>query len=55
MASQLINKLKNNQSDLDSDTVCDYNFFIGDLNYRMNATFGELIDKDIPTLISSLD
>ena len=31
--------------DLDSDMVSDYSFIFGDLNYRFNTDFTEMIDK----------
>jgi hypothetical protein len=30
---------------MDIDFICDYNFVFGDLNYRMNTTFSEMIYK----------
>jgi len=45
---------------MDPDIVCDYNFFMGDLNYRMdNTTFEEMINtekiKVAPLLIDQMD
>jgi hypothetical protein len=31
--------------DLDSDVVADYSFVFGDLNYRFNTDFTDMIDK----------
>ena len=45
---------------MDPDIICDYNFFMGDLNYRMdNTTFEEMINtekiKVAPLLIDQID
>ena len=31
---------------MDSDLICDYNFIMGDLNYRINSTYEEMMDKN---------
>ena len=60
MMSSFMNtfKSKNEQTlDLDADFLCDYNFIFGDLNYRMDSTFSEMI-YDIAkahTMLSSHD
>jgi len=42
---------------LDSDVLADYTWIFGDLNYRMNSNFQDLVPliKDCPSLIKSLD
>jgi hypothetical protein len=29
---------------MDSDLICDYNFIMGDLNYRFNSTYEKMMD-----------
>jgi len=31
-------------SNLDCDFIADYSFILGDLNYRMNSTYSEMIE-----------
>lgn len=44
---------------MDPDLTCDYNFIMGDLNYRLNSTYEEMIDLDLikeaPQKINLLD
>ena len=45
---------------MDPDIICDYSFFMGDLNYRMdNTTYDDMINTDkikiAPTLIKDID
>jgi hypothetical protein len=42
------------ESDIEPDIFCDYNFIFGDLNYRLNFTFNELIN-DIQIASSFID
>jgi len=44
-------------SGLDSDVLSDYTWIFGDLNYRMNSNFVELVPliADCPALIPTLD
>ena len=44
MAEELIESLKVERQELDPDMICDYNFFMGDLNYRFDCTYEELVD-----------
>lgn len=40
-----------------TDMVSDYNFILGDLNYRFKSTYTDFIDKieNAPSLLSLLD
>ena len=60
MAEEIIKSLKCERQEMDPDMICDYNFFMGDLNYRMdNTTFEEMINTDkikmAPALIDQMD
>ena len=47
MAEDIIKALKTERQEMDPDMISDYNFFLGDLNYRMdNTTFEEMINTD---------
>ena len=35
----LIDEFKVDRLEMDSDLICDYNFIMGDLNYRFDSTF----------------
>ena len=37
-------RIENN--DMDPDFLFDYNFILGDLNYRFNTTYEHMIDTD---------
>jgi hypothetical protein len=45
MMSDLIRNLKIHREELDPDVLSDFSFILGDLNYRMNSTFLELIPQ----------
>lgn len=46
MMADLIKEMKVERPELDIDILCDYNFIMGDLNYRFDSTFEEMIDND---------
>ena len=46
MAEELISSLKVERQELDPDIICDYNWFMGDLNYRFETTYEEMIDNE---------
>jgi len=45
MMSQLVKTFKAGRQEMDSDLICDYNFIMGDLNYRFNSSFEQMIDN----------
>ena len=47
MMEEIIKSLKYERKDLDADLTCDYNFIMGDLNYRLNSTYEEMIDLEL--------
>ena len=56
---ELIKQLKIERQEMDPDIICDYNFIMGDLNYRFDQTYEEMIDNDkikiAPQLIDQYD
>jgi hypothetical protein len=57
MMSELIRSLRVHRKEIDPDILADYSYILGDLNYRMNSTFTELMPlmPDIIKLKNSLD
>ena len=60
MAEDVIRALKAERQEMDPDIVCDYNFFLGDLNYRLdNTTYEDMLYTDkiklAPQLIDQID
>ena len=59
MMEDLIKTMKIERNELDPDIICDYNFIIGDLNYRFDTTYDDMIDNDKikidPQLIEQYD
>ena len=45
MMASLIETFKVDRQEMDSDVVCDYNFIMGDLNYRFNSTYEQMCDQ----------
>ena len=48
MMSEIISKMRIQRDEIDPDIISDFNFILGDLNYRLDGTFEELepqIDK----------
>lgn len=45
MMSDLIKILKIYREEIDSDVLSDFSFILGDLNYRMNSTFDDLVPQ----------
>lgn len=50
MISDLIQELRLNRKEMDSDIMGEFNFIMGDLNYRINSTFDDLNDSNIETV-----
>ena len=47
MAETIVKSLRLDRQEMDPDMVGDYNFFMGDLNYRMdNTTYEDMINTD---------
>ena len=46
MMEEIIRSLKIERQELDPDLLADYNFILGDLNYRMDLTYEEMIETD---------
>jgi hypothetical protein len=46
MMEEIISIFKIERSELDPDTLADYNFIMGDLNYRFETTFEDMISTD---------
>jgi|TARA_B110001450_G_C17540214_1_gene448306 hypothetical protein len=41
---------------MDPDLICDYNFIMGDLNYRFNSSYEQMMDNgDIHTACQMMD
>jgi hypothetical protein len=59
MITQLIQTFRIERSELDPDTLADYNFIMGDLNYRFDISFDEMVTTDklkmAPMLVDQLD
>ena len=60
MAETIVRSLRLQRQEMDPDMVGDYNFFLGDLNYRMdNTTYEDMINTDkikvAPELIDTID
>ena len=45
MMSSLVKFFKVDRQEMDSDLICDYNFIMGDLNYRFNSSYEQMIDN----------
>lgn len=45
MMSDLIKKLRVYREDLDPDIIADFSWIMGDMNYRMDSTFEELVPQ----------
>jgi hypothetical protein len=43
MMSDLIRNLRIQREEIDPDIISDYSFIMGDLNYRMQTTYLELV------------
>lgn len=55
MMEEIIKSLKYERSDLDPDLTCDYNIIMGDLNYRLNSNFEEMMAKYIKNATEVID
>ena len=51
--------MKVERQELDPDIICDYNFIIGDLNYRFDTSYDDMIDNEkikiAPQLVDQYD
>lgn len=45
MMSDLIRKMRNQREEIDPDMISDFSFIIGDLNYRLESTYEELVPQ----------
>ena len=45
MMSELIRKMRIQREEIDPDVISDFNFILGDMNYRMEGTYEELVPK----------
>ncbi len=45
MMSDLIKKLKVHREEMDSDIISEFSWIMGDMNYRMDSTYEELVPK----------
>lgn len=59
MMEELIQSMKFGRQELDADIISDYNFIMGDLNYRFNCSFEEMISTGqiniAPELLNEMD
>ena len=46
MMEELLKQLKVKRQELDPDIVCDYNFIMGDMNYRFDMSYDDMILND---------
>lgn len=54
MMEDIIRKLKIERQEMDPDVISDYNFIMGDLNYRFNSTFDDMVEQNQIEMASSL-
>lgn len=47
MMASLIQGMRNYRQEMDNDTLADFNFIVGDLNYRLDTYFSELNNETI--------
>ena len=42
---------------IEADAISDFNFLMGDMNFKFNQTYDEIIDhiNDAPNLVKNLD
>ena len=43
MMSELIKKMRLQRDEIDPDVISDFNFMVGDMNYRMTGTYEQLV------------
>jgi hypothetical protein len=56
MMSSLVKFFKVDRQEMDPDLICDYNFIMGDLNYRFNSSYEQMMDNgDIHTACQMMD
>jgi predicted methyltransferase len=54
MIEDIIRKLKIERQEMDPDVISDYNFILGDLNYRFNSTFEDMVNQNQIEMASKL-
>ena len=54
MIEDIIRKLKIERQEMDPDVISDYNFIFGDLNYRFNSTFEDMVNQNQIEIASKL-
>jgi len=54
MIEDIIRKLKSERQEMDPDVISDYNFILGDLNYRFNSTFEDMVNQNQIEMASKL-
>jgi hypothetical protein len=51
MMSEIIRKMRIQRDEIDPDVISDFNFIVGDMNYRLEGTFEEL-EPQIEKIVS---
>ena len=51
MMSEVIRKMRISRDEIDPDVISDFNFILGDMNYRLEGTFEEL-EPQIDRIVS---
>ena len=46
MMATILQNLNSERQEMDPDILCDYNFILGDMNYRFESTYEDMIDTD---------
>lgn len=46
MMEEVIKGMKYERQELDPDMTCDFNLIMGDLNYRLESTYEDMIDNE---------
>mmetsp|Transcript_85576 Transcript_85576/g.118030 ORF Transcript_85576/g.118030 Transcript_85576/m.118030 type:complete len:110 (-) Transcript_85576:31-360(-) len=54
MMASLIQGMRNYRQEMDNDTLADFNFIVGDLNYRLESNFAELNNDTIDLVTDML-
>ena len=47
MMEEIIQAFKVERDEFDTDIFCDYNFILGDLNYRMDTSYEEMKSRNL--------
>ena len=54
MMEEIVRALKIEREEFDADVLCDYNFIIGDLNYRFDSTYEDMMANNQINIASTL-